>query len=191
MLVEEYLSTLSEASPREKTYTKKAIEAIQTLLSERGKDWPDDSDYTEYRKSREEEGKDYRAINKDIERIQSYYQATKKGATPMLEKVNQSEIIEVEAENEQQPTNSTEPEISEPVKRGRKPKSAGEKPVQLSIYLKRELYEAVKDLIASRESLSETVSRLLDWYVKKNEAVLEARRLKMQELEAIQPADLN
>lgn len=190
MLVEEYLSTLSEASPREKSYTKKAIEAIQTLLSERGKDWPDDSDYTEYRKSCKAKGKDSRPIEKDIERMQRYYQAIKKGATPMLEKVNQSEIIEVEAENEQQPANSTEPEISEPVKRGRKPKLAGEKPVQLSIYLKPELYKAVRDLISNRESISETVSMLLSWYVKKNESILEARRLKMKELEAIQPVDL-
>ena len=79
----------------------------------------------------------------------------------------------------------------EEVKRGRKPKSAGEKPVQVSVYLKPELYEAVRDLISNRESISETVSRLLGWYVKKNEAVLEQRRLKIKELEAIQPSDLN
>ena len=123
-----------------------------------------------------------KTVNDRLSIVREFYSSLRGEATI---KMFDDEIVD------QQPANSDKPEISGPVKRGRKPKSADEKPVQLSIYLKPELYKAVKDLISNRESISETVSRLLSWYVKKNEAVLEARRLKMQELEAIQPADLN
>ena len=192
--VEKYLST-RELSVGEQNRIRVDVGEFLKLLSERGHTLPDKSDYEAFRVYREGKDKTAATIKDRIRRIQKYYEWRQKH--PMNEEMKPIEYQEERREEQSTPKEETAHVIAEGIaqigkshidkpKRGRKPKAENVDRVQVSVYLPRSSYEAVKDLASfSKQNISDLLARLAFKFIEKNSQTLDEGRRKIQELQSL------
>ena len=218
---ERYIATLtgkkpgSSAGESEREKTRKALQDFELILMEHGREWPIESDYSEYRADKPNN----KATQQNVSRIEKYIAWRKKeNDTPMKENevyIQQDLFTANEAgttapiedpealgaveeaeygaddETSTETTAPNEPEsLPEPVKARKNRKRNGEKKMPVSVYLDGETYRVMNILSGlTHRTIGDIAASTLSEFAKKNAAKVDAKAAEVQAaLDAVKKA---
>ena len=154
MNVEEYVQSL-QFSEAEKNRYRRDISAFLAILSEYGRNWPEESDYQKFKELKASTDKNPRTTEDRIRRVRRYFEAQKGEAQMTLPETETPAVIPLlpEPAIEQQPQQpepeapvTVEEEENKSTRMGAPRKSPEGRDQKLTIYITASLKNDVKDL---------------------------------------------
>lgn len=180
--IEEYVSRLmtekgTPAGKDLKRKTRRALEGMMAILLESGHEQPDESDYAEYEEC---SAYDEKGTEQDIKRIKRYFKPKEERSEQLL-MIPEEKLTEgmkdpeptatgIEALPESEHVSENESELFG-ARKARKPRTKGEKRVQVSVYLEPETYETMKALSSlTHKSIGDMIAQAAEKLAEKNES---------------------